>query len=145
MSIERSKFAAISTDFPMGVFLPGDQPEEWHHGVWVFDNESAPNPRGNRGKCPAGWSVLSQCDAATQTYVPAADRVSESSRRKARRTTVPHFSWLISLYMISVVVGGGRLPCAFGLGGPVDSPKAVLTSSSDLPWAAIALILSHLS
>ena len=31
----------------------------------------APIPGGNRGTCPAGWTSLSQCDAAGQAFVPA--------------------------------------------------------------------------
>jgi Carboxypeptidase regulatory-like domain len=30
-----------------------------------------PIPGGNRGTCPPGWTVLSQCDAAAQAFVPA--------------------------------------------------------------------------
>ncbi len=30
-----------------------------------------PIPTGNRGTCPAGWTTLSQCDAAGQAFVPA--------------------------------------------------------------------------
>jgi Carboxypeptidase regulatory-like domain len=32
---------------------------------------AAPIPTGNRGTCPTGWTSLSQCDAASQTFVPA--------------------------------------------------------------------------
>lgn len=30
-----------------------------------------PIPGGNRGTCPVGWTVLSQCDTAAQAFVPA--------------------------------------------------------------------------
>jgi hypothetical protein len=30
-----------------------------------------PIPTGNRGTCPVGWTVLTQCDAAAQAFVPA--------------------------------------------------------------------------
>lgn len=30
-----------------------------------------PIPAGNRGSCPPGWTSLSQCNAAAQTFVPA--------------------------------------------------------------------------
>ena len=30
-----------------------------------------PVPNGNRGVCPAGWTTLTQCDAAAQAFVPA--------------------------------------------------------------------------
>jgi hypothetical protein len=56
-----------------------------------------------------------------------------------------HCFCINSLYMISVVVGGRRFPCAFRTGVAVDSPSTVLTSSSDLPCRTIAFIFSHLS
>src|SRR5260370_36213463 len=53
---------------------------------------------------------------------------------------------VIWLQITSVVtIGVGRVPGAFRLGGSVDSPRAVLISSRDLPCATIGFILSHLS
>jgi hypothetical protein len=50
----------------------------------------------------------------------------------------------ISLYMTSVKDAAGRFPCAFTAAGVVDSPITCFTSSMDLPYATIALTLSHL-
>src|ERR1700722_4367468 len=53
------------------------------------------------------------------------------------------FAFRPSLYIPSVKVAAAGVPFALG-GGVVGSPKDVLTSSSDLPCAAIVLILAYL-
>jgi hypothetical protein len=40
-------------------------------GYGAASATAPPIPTGNRGKCPTGWTTLSQCDPAGQAFVPA--------------------------------------------------------------------------
>src|SRR2546425_2671968 len=40
-------------------------------GYGAASATAPPIPTGNRGKCPTGWTTLSQCDSAGQAFVPA--------------------------------------------------------------------------
>src|SRR5439155_1473258 len=39
-------------------------------GYGAASATAPPIPTGNRGKCPPGWTTLSQCDSAGQAFVP---------------------------------------------------------------------------
>ena len=55
-------------------FFVSYQETNQKNGLTGYGASSAtapPIPTGNRGKCPPGWTTLSQCDAAGQAFVPA--------------------------------------------------------------------------
>jgi Carboxypeptidase regulatory-like domain len=55
-------------------FFASYQETDQKNGLTGFGSSNAtlpPVPIGNRGTCPTGWTTISQCDAAAQTFVPS--------------------------------------------------------------------------
>jgi Carboxypeptidase regulatory-like domain len=55
-------------------FFASYQETDQKNGISGFGYSTVvlpPIPGGNRGTCPVGWTLLSQCDATAQTFVPA--------------------------------------------------------------------------